>query len=57
MLFWYREPKKPIFTIFPDFLRAKIQNTGFTSETTIPEISSETTIPEIAIYRILVGPT
>ena len=31
-------------TIFPKFLRAEIRNTGFSSETTIPEISSETTI-------------
>ena len=43
ILFWSRESEKTIFTIFPEFLRAKIWNTGFTSETTIPEISSETT--------------
>ena len=43
ILFWSRESEKPIFTIFPEFLREKIRNTGITSETTIPEISSETT--------------
>ena len=43
ILFWSRESAKPIFTIFPEFLRAKIRNTGISSETTIPGISSETT--------------
>ena len=38
-------PKKAIFTIFPEFLREKIWNTGISSETTIPGISSETTAP------------
>ena len=38
-----RSPKKPIFTIFVEFLREKIRDTGITSETTIPGISSETT--------------
>mgnify|MGYP007046307926 CR=1 FL=1 len=42
-LFWSQESKKPIFTIFPDFLQEKIRNTGISSETTIPGISSETT--------------
>ena len=40
-------PTKTIFTIFPEFLREKIWNTGISSETTIPGISSETTIPGI----------
>ena len=48
ILFWSRESEKPIFTIFPEFLRAKIRDTEISSETTIPEISSETTIPEFS---------
>ena len=48
ILFWSQESEKPIFTIFPEFLQAKIGNTEIASETTIPEISSETTIPEIS---------
>ena len=43
ILFWSQESEKPIFTIFPEFLREKIRDTGISSETTIPEISSETT--------------
>ena len=43
ILFWSRESKKPIFTIFPESLRGKIWNTGISSETTIPGISSEPT--------------
>ena len=41
ILFWSRESKKLIFTIFPEILREKIRNTGISSETTIPGISSE----------------
>ena len=47
ILFWSRESKKQIFTIFPEILRAKIRNTGISSETTIPGISSETTFPAV----------
>ena len=50
ILFWSRESEKPIFTIFPEFLREKIRDTEISSETTILEISSETTIPAINIY-------
>ena len=32
ILFWSRESKKPMFTIFPDFFREKIRNTGISSE-------------------------
>ena len=45
ILFWSRESEKPIFMIFPELLRAKIRNTGISSETTIRGISSETTAP------------
>ena len=45
ILFWSRESKKQIFTIFPNFFTKKIQNTGISSETTIPGISSETAAP------------
>ena len=43
ILFWSRESKKLIFTIFPEIFTRKIRNTGISSETTIPGISSETT--------------
>ena len=48
ILFWSQESEKPIFTIFLEFLRTKIRDTGISSETTITEISSETTVNWLA---------
>ena len=45
ILFWSRESKKPIFTIFPNFFTKEIRTTGISSEATIPGISGETTEP------------
>ena len=43
ILFWSRESKKTMFTIFLFFFLPKQGNLGISSETTIPGISSETT--------------
>ena len=44
ILFWSRESKKLIFTIFPESFKRKIRNTGISSETPDgnPGASSET---------------
>ena len=44
--------RKPIFTIFPEIFTRKIQNTGISSETTIPGISGETMDlpPDLQLY-------